>query len=714
VAEAWISSADNKVLKLCAEYSMNKDFQAVREKIKLRSGDGLPGKAKKDKRPVIKNFTSTQTAFSHRNFISNNNMQSGVAIPLLFMNEVICVLTFYWPTAQIGSDWFQFNENLLAQLASDIQRRKTEEELNRFFMLTSDLLCVAGMNGCLIKINRAISEVLGYNSEDILNRSFIDFIHPDDRSITQNKIDQLAEASQTFRLQNRCLTADGRVIWVEWKFTSLVSEDLIYGVGRDVTEAKRMEKTIQNEKQRFSDMFEEAPVTMCILKGPNLVFDNANDHYYKFSGRKDIIGKSVREVFPEAEGQGIFELMIKVYQSGETYSINERLVQLIVKENGELEDFYLSFMFQPYYNTDGEIDGIFYFGVDVTEQVVARKKIEESHKKYVDLIQNLPVAVYTCDKDGFVQLYNKAAVWLWGWEPKTGAARMCGSWQIFDKEGTPLPTEQTPMAVSMKNGKPLQGEEIIIKRPDGTLSYVVSFPSPVYDTERNLKGGVNVLVEITDRKKSEEALKKLSLIARKTINAVIITTPDEKIEWVNEAFTRITGFEFEEAIGKNPGALLHGEKTDPATVQFMDKKLREQEPYKCELLKYTKSGRTFWVEIESQPLFDTKGRLTHYFDIETDITERKMAYERLVRNENEIRNFARQLNNLLEEERSRIAREIHDEFGQQLTGLKMSLYSLKSQSGIDNRTKEVVAEMMTVVENSIKVMRSISTELRPG
>jgi PAS domain S-box-containing protein len=712
--EAWLCGADNKVLELCTTYFSDNDWEPGPDKIKSSIGEGLAGKAKQEKQPVFLDAIQSNSSFLRPEFARKYNLQSGVAIPLVLKDEVFCVLTFYTTAPESKRQSFQLNKSLLAQLAGEIHHRKAEEELSRFFTLTPDMLCVAATDGYLKKINGAFNKILGYSGEEILARPFIELVCPEDRFLTQAEMDKLYEVSQTIHIKNRCLTKDGQPVWVEWMFTSLVSEDIIYGVGRDITEAKKLEKLIWNERQRFWDMFNEAPVTMCILKGPHQVFESANELYYKFSGRRNIIGKPVREVFPEAQGQGIFELMDRVYQTGEFYTVNERLVQLVVNGEGRLEDFYLSFMFQPYFNEKGEVEGIFYFGVDVTEQVKARKKIEESEKQYIDLIQNLPVAVYSCDAAGYIRLFNKAAVLLWGREPQIGTDLLCGAWEVSDKDGEPLSFDNAPLAVSLREGRPLQNEEIIIKRPDGTRRNVVAFPSPVFDTGGKLTGAINVLVDITQRKEAEEALKMLSLIARKTINAVIITGPDEKIEWVNEAFTRITGYQYNEVMGKRSAAILHGEGTDKATVQYMRGKIKRAEPFACELLKYTRDGQSFWVEIEGQPLFDSKGRLTHYFEIETDVTERKKAYEKLVRTENEIRTFARQLNTLLEDERSRIAREIHDEFGQQLTGLKMSLSSLKHLSAKNERGQRIFNDIMEGVESTIQSLRKFSTELRPG
>jgi PAS domain S-box-containing protein len=233
-------------------------------------------------------------------------------------------------------------------------------------------------------------------------------------------------------------------------------------------------------------------------------------------------------------------------------------------------------------------------------------------------------------------------------------------------------------------------------RPDGT-----------YD------GMLAMVTDITERKKAEEELKKLSLIARSTTNAIIITNPHQRIEWVNDAFCRITGYTLDEVIGKTM-SFLFGEQTDRHTETVMNDSIRFHQPFTYEIVKYTKSGVPFWVEIQGRPVFDEDGKLSYYFNMETDVTERKRAFSELQKKENQIRIFARQLNHMLEEERSRIAREIHDEFGQQLMGLKMSLSYLEKLEHLPGGAAGVIRELRSGVENTFQSLRSFATELRPG
>ncbi len=142
---------------------------------------------------------------------------------------------------------------------------------------------------------------------------------------------------------------------------------------------KELEGNVRN-------LFLEAPAIICVLRGPQHVFELANDMYLQLIGNRDILGKPIRKALPEGEGQGLFELLDNVYSTGERFIGNE-LPSKIDKGNGKLEEVYFNYVYQPSHNSEGETDGILVHGVDVTEQVLARKKIEESEKQQAFLLK---------------------------------------------------------------------------------------------------------------------------------------------------------------------------------------------------------------------------------------------------------------------------------------------------------------------------------------
>ncbi len=143
--------------------------------------------------------------------------------------------------------------------------------------------------------------------------------------------------------------------------------------------------------------------------------------------------------------------------------------------------------------------------------------------------------------------------------------------------------------------------------------------------------GVFVLRPFTRRARREaEQLQMLSLVARFTDNAVIITDREGYIEWVNEGFTRISGYTLDEVVGRKPGDFLQGAETDPETVAMMSEAIRHGESIKTEIVNYAKDGRPYWLDITISPVYDDQHNLIRFIAIESDITYQK-EMERMLR-----------------------------------------------------------------------------------
>ena len=143
--------------------------------------------------------------------------------------------------------------------------------------------------------------------------------------------------------------------------------------------------------------------------------------------------------------------------------------------------------------------------------------------------------------------------------------------------------------------------------------------SPIYATGH----------DATEAQRVRQEHSHLARIALSTHNAVVITDPGGHIEWVNEGFTRLTEYSFQEVVGRIPGSFLQGPETDPATVGLIRTALRERRPVKVEIVNYSKSGRKYWLGMQIEPLFDEGGELQHFMAIELDIDERKRQDEEL-------------------------------------------------------------------------------------
>lgn len=167
---------------------------------------------------------------------------------------------------------------------------------------------------------------------------------------------------------------------------------------------------------------------------------------------------------------------------------------------------------------------------------------------------------------------------------------------------------------------------------DYLLSYLTGFLL-IYSLSNNLENSKNIVIasvmqsKITLEEQNEE-LKKLSLVASNTDNAVVITDPHGLVEWVNDGFTRLTGYTSGEILGKDT-SILYGPMTDQATVEQIREKRASHQSFSGELQKMKKDGKPFWMQITITPIFDENQQVTKYIQVESDVTERKNAEERM-------------------------------------------------------------------------------------
>ena len=168
-------------------------------------------------------------------------------------------------------------------------------------------------------------------------------------------------------------------------------------------------------------------------------------------------------------------------------------------------------------------------------------------------IHSLPVAAFTCDQQGRVILYNKAAVTLWDREPYAMKDMWCGSCRIFKTDGTQLPTDQCPITRALRKNRPINDYEIIIERPDGSQRNVLSYVEPVRNSHGTSQGAVVLLVDVTQHKRTEQELRRSESELRDFVETSNIglhwVAADGRILWANQAELTLLGYAPGEYIG---------------------------------------------------------------------------------------------------------------------------------------------------------------------
>ncbi len=257
-------------------------------------------------------------------------------------------------------------------------------DLNKIMDSSVDMICTIDEEGKFVNVSAASKHILGYAPNELIGRIgriFINFVFPGDIEKTIKAAEDIMSGISFTMFENQYVHKMGRVVPIIWSVKWDDSDKLMYCIAKDATDKKLLEKALENERLRFYDLFSEAPTSMGVLSGPDHLYEFVNPLYLDLIGKKDIIGKTVKEVLPEAIDQGIIALLDGVYKTGETFSTSEMHVKLDIQNTGQLVDKYLNFMYQAHRTEGDVIDGILFFAVDVTEQVVLRQNIEESEAK---------------------------------------------------------------------------------------------------------------------------------------------------------------------------------------------------------------------------------------------------------------------------------------------------------------------------------------------
>jgi PAS domain S-box-containing protein len=212
---------------------------------------------------------------------------------------------------------------------------------------------------------------------------------------------------------------------------------------------------------------------------------------------EEVLGRPVTILIPaerQTEEPGILERV----RRGERIHHYETVRR---RKNGSLVD--ISLTVSPVRDSSGRVIGASKIARDITQRKAAQRKLQESEHQLQELLAAIPAALYTTDADGKITYFNEAAVELAGRTPTLGSDEWCVTWKLYYPDGTFLPHDQCPMAVALKEGRPIRNVEAVAERPDGTRIPFIPFPTPLRDASGKVVGAINMLVDISERRQAE-------------------------------------------------------------------------------------------------------------------------------------------------------------------------------------------------------------------
>ncbi|HEX6087138.1 MAG TPA: PAS domain S-box protein [Thermoanaerobaculia bacterium] len=227
----------------------------------------------------------------------------------------------------------------MAGTHSDISKRKrAERELDRFFDVSLDLLCIAGMDGRFRRLNPAFQDVLGYTVDELCSVPFLDLVHPDDRASTSAEMMKLREGETTRYFENRYLRKDGATRWIAWTASPATDEGLIYAAGRDVTRAKFAEHELRRSEARTRSIIDNAPGGLITTDARGLIesVNPAAERMFGYSaqemagGRLDVLLDTTLDL--QAALDRVTELPVR-RRSGESFTCELSLFEFYAADD---------------------------------------------------------------------------------------------------------------------------------------------------------------------------------------------------------------------------------------------------------------------------------------------------------------------------------------------------------------------------------------------
>ena len=264
-------------------------------------------------------------------------------------------------------------------------------------------------------------------------------------------------------------------------------------------------------------------------------------------------------------------------------------------------------------------------------QNLTRYSLQDDFYRF--LVRDAPIAVYTCNKVGQLTFFNQAAADLWGTVPEIGKEVWREPWHIYDADGRPIPLAESPMVKTLREGKPFEGINLLVERPDGSKVAILVFCRPVFDKEQKLVGAHNTLVNIESKRNVESKQAFLSAIIASSDDAIISKDLNGIITSWNKGAERIFGYSEPEVVGKPitiiiPASRLHEEDHILSNIKSGNRIEH------FETVRLHESGRLVPISLTVSPIRDSFGNIIGASKIARDISER-MEAQKIIEEHNE-------------------------------------------------------------------------------
>ena len=583
-------------------------------------------------------------------------------------------------------------ERTRALEAANEELRRQKEILQTIFDHIPVMISLVGQNGQLELVNREWERTLGWTIDELGSRN-IDIVtdvfcpDPQDRQRVLNFVANSTSEWADFKIKVK----DGRPIETSWAVVGL-SHGATICIGQDISERKQVEQELRTQKEILQTIFDHIPV-MINFGNKNYQIELANREWVR------VLGWSVEEILNDN-----VDVLAENYPDPE---YRKQVRDFVTKSNGEWADFktrvrdgrVIDTSWAMLYLSDGTSIGI---GQDITNRKRAEEALQESEERFRQLAENIDDLFWIKSPDFKRVLYLSPA-----YESILGHSRYRdGGYQSF--LDFIHPEDRYKMERIITSGSQTAFDvEFRIVRPDGSVRWIRNRGFPVRDNSGRVYRIAGIAHDHTERKLAEQALReseeRFRQLAENIREVFWLRSPDfRQLLYVSPMYEK---------------ARIHPEDR-PRVAQTVRNLIGNA--FEIEYRVITKEGEVRWVRDRGFPIRDGSGEVYRMGGVAEDITDRKEAGDRLKASSEQLRALSASLQSAREKEAARIARQIHDELGGILTGLRWELESLEKmlQHPADEAQQKMMRDKLTTMlgltDTTIHAVRNISSDLRPS
>ncbi len=591
---------------------------------------------------------------------------------------------------------------------------KQTNDYNRNLIEASlDPLVIIGPDGTITDLNTATETVTGHTRRELIGTCFSDYFSDPEKARTGYKMVFTKGSINGYELEIR--HRDGHLTPVLYN-ASLFKDTTgkaagIFAAARDITDRKLVEERLRESESRYKELFEYSGTSIVIVDrdGKYLMVNRVAAERFGRS-EEEIIGKSMFDLLPQVMANKYLKANRKLLDVGghreyeDTFTLSTgKKVFLIVDQC--LKD------------AQGNNFAIQSSAIDITERKRAEETLREDEELFRLLAEQSLMAIGII-QDGIFKYFNKAFEEINGY-----SADEIKRWEPFEFSNTFHPEDRDFVTDQIRKKQAGNPDVVLnypfrIMRKNGEMRWVEIYSRTV--TYKNKPADLVTIVDITGSKKNEEALieseERYRIITENTIAGVYLVQ-DGLLRYVNPSFCKIHGYAKDELVGKlNTLDLVVEEEKEFLKNKMKERFSGEKQSEQFSIKIRRKNGEIRFLEVlSSYALYAGKPAVLGTC---IDMTEVRRANEAIKRSREELRSLTAYLQNIRERERIQIAREIHDELGQSLTGIMIDISWLKKKLADTVKPtgpiEAKISSLLALTESTIAKTRELSLSLRPG